>query len=216
VATNGYISMASGDVYMFQSNFVNVSSLSNQYNTLNGKFVMNGQGTQQFYVAGLNLGGFGSSAQPSNETYFSNGSGTFSTNSFAFNKNDPVFGFSNNFALGTLELSDLSTTVLMDAFGTVGSNDNNVAGLYLNTLTLDPGSLLIISNNVELYFETTNGVTGVGYGTLGAGDDILLLNGSSFHQLTVVPEPSILMLFSVGAVGIVSYRRRKAKLSARR
>ena len=59
-----------------KSNFVNVSSLSNQYNTLNGKFVMNGQGTQQFYVAGLNLGGFASSAQPSNETYFSNGSGT--------------------------------------------------------------------------------------------------------------------------------------------
>jgi len=216
VATNGYINMAAGDVYMFQSNFVNVSSLSNQYNTLNGKFVMNGQGTQQFYVAGLNLGGFASSIQPSNETYFSNGSGTFSTNSFAFARGDAAFGYSNNFALGTLELSDLSTTVLMDTYGTVGSNDNQVAGLYLNTLTLDPGSLLIISNNVELYFETTNGVTGVGYGTLGAGDDILMLDGSSFHQLTVVPEPSILMLFSVGTVAIVGYRRRKARLSAKR
>ena len=64
----------------------------------------------------------------------------------------------NNFAVGTLELSDLSTTVLMDAFGTVGSNDDKVAGLYLNTLTLDTNSLLIISNNVELYFETTNSV----------------------------------------------------------
>ncbi|MGO9245221.1 MAG: hypothetical protein ACLQDC_10710 [Verrucomicrobiia bacterium] len=216
VATNGYISMAAGDVYMFQSNFVNVSSLSNQYNTLNGKFVMNGQGTQQFYVAGLNLGGFASSIQPSNETYFSNGSGTFSTNSFSFAKGDAAFGYSNNFALGTLELSGLSTTVLMDTYGTVGSTNNQVAGLYLNTLTLDPGSLLIISNNVELYFETTNGVTGIGYGTLGAGDDILMLNGSSFHQLTVVPEPSILMLFSVGTVAIVSYRRRKARLSAKR
>jgi hypothetical protein len=217
VATNGYISMASGDVYMFQSNFVNVSSLSTQYNTLNGKFVMNGQGTQQFYVAGLNLGGWNSTAQPSNEIFFTTGAGTFSTNSFAFNRNDTIYGFSNNFAVGNLELSGLSTTVLMDAFGTVGSNDNNVAGLYLNTLTLDPGSLLIISNNVELYFQTTNGVTGIGYGTLGAGDNILLLDGSSFHQLTVVPEPSILMLFSVGAVAIVGYRRRKkARFSHKR
>jgi len=212
VATNGYISMAAGDVYLFQSNFVNVSSLSNQYNTLNGKFVMNGQGTQQYFVAGINLGGFASSVQSSNEIYFSNGSGTFSTNGFSFAKGDSAYGYSNNFALGTLELSDLSTTVLMDSFGTVGSNDNKVAGLYLNDLTLDPGSLLIISNNVELYFQSTNGVTGIGLGTLGAGDNVLILDGGSFHQLTVVPEPSILMLLSIGAFAIVGYRRRKAKL----
>jgi hypothetical protein len=213
VATNGYISMANGDVYLFQSNFVNVSTLSNQYNTLNGKFVMNGQGTQQFYVAGVNLGGWASTAQPSNETYFSNGSGRFSTNSFAFNRGDSAFGYSNNFALGTLELSDLSTTVLMDTYGTLDNNTNLVAGLYLNTLTLDPGSLLIISNNVELYFQTTNGVTGVGFGTLGAGDDVLLLNGSSFHQLTVVPEPSVLMLMAIGAASITYYRRRRGRRS---
>jgi hypothetical protein len=215
VATNGYISMASGDVYMFKSNFVNVSSLSNQYDTLNGKFVMNGQGTQQYFVAGLNLGGFASSIQPSNEIFFTTGSGTFSTNAFSFAKDDTVFGYSNNFALGTMELSGLSTTVLMDAFGTVGSNDNKVAGLYLNTLTLDPGSLLIISNNVELYFQTTNGVTGIGLGTLGAGDNILILDGGSLHQLTVVPEPSILMLLSLGGCAITWYRRRQAKKRGR-
>ena len=212
VATNGYLTMAAGDVNIFKSNFVNVSSLSNQYNTLNGKFVMDGQGTQQFFVAGINLGGFASSIQPSNEIFFSTGSGTFSTNGFSFAKDDSAFGYSNNFALGTLELSDVSTTVLMDSFGTVGSNDNNVAGLYLDSLTLDPGSLLIISNNVELYFHSTNGVTGVGLGTLGAGDNVLILDGGSLHQLTVVPEPSVLMLLSIGAFAIVGYRRRKARL----
>jgi hypothetical protein len=209
VATNAYISMAAGDVYMFQSNFVNVSARSNQFNTLAGKFVMKGQGTQQFFVAGINLGGFASSIQPSNEIFFTTGSGTFSTNSFSFAKDDTAFGYSNNFALGTLELSDVSTTVLMDSFGTVGSNDSKVAGLYLNTLTLDPGSLLIISNNVELYFQSTNGVTGIGLGTLGAGDNVLILDGGSFHQLTVVPEPSILMLLFIGAFAIVGYRQRK-------
>jgi hypothetical protein len=43
------------------------------------------------------------------------------TNSFAFNRGDAAFGYSNNFALGTLELSSLSTTALMDAFGAVGA-----------------------------------------------------------------------------------------------
>jgi hypothetical protein len=202
--------MASGDVYEFQSNFVNVSTLSNQYNTLNGKFVMNGQGTQQFYVAGINLGGFRSSLQSSNETYFTTGGGTFSTNSFSFARGDSAFGYSNNFALGTLELSDLSTTVLASTYD-VFDNSNLVAGLYLNTLTLDPGSLLIISNNVELYFQNTNGVTGIGFGTLGAGDNVLLLDGSSFHQLTMVPEPSVLMLMTIGAVSITYYRRRRGR-----
>jgi hypothetical protein len=186
--------------------------LYNQYNSLNGKFVMNGQGTQQFYVAGINLGGFRSSLQSSNETYFTTGGGTFSTNSFSFAPGDSLFGYSNNFALGTLELGSNSTTELMDSF----PSDGEVAGLYLNTLTLDPGSLLIISNNVELYFQNTNGVTGIGYGTLGAGDDILMLDGSSFHQLTMVPEPSVLMLMTIGAFAIMGYRRRAARTHIRK
>ncbi|HXI85022.1 MAG TPA: hypothetical protein VNL17_13125, partial [Verrucomicrobiae bacterium] len=208
VATNGYVSMSSGGVSIFKNNFVNVSTLSNQYNTLNGKFVMDGQGTQQFFVAGINLGGYASSAQPSNETFFTTANGTFSTNAFAFGTNDMIFGYSNNFALGTLELSGLSTTVVMDAFGTVGTNDGLVAGLYLNTLTLDPGSLLIISNNVELYFQSTNGVTGVGLGVLGAGDNILILSGGSLHQIGIIPEPSVLMLLAIGAFIIHKYRHR--------
>jgi hypothetical protein len=213
VASNGYITMTQGDVSLFKSNFVNVSRRTNDYNTLAGKFVMDGLSTQQFYVAGINLGGYNSSQQPSNEVYFTNGFGQiFSTNSFLFGTADSIYGYSNNFALGTLALSSFSTTVLMDAFGTVGTDDGKVAGLYLSTLTLNPGSLLVISNNVELYFKNTNGITGISLGTLNPGDNVLLLDGSSFHQLNVVPEPSILMLMTIGAFGIVWHRRRKARV----
>ena len=70
-----------------------------------------------------------------------------------------------------------------------------------------------LSTNV---FLGTCTVTTNGYINMAARDDILILNGSSFHQLTVVPEPSMLMLFSVGTVAIVGYRRRRARPSAKR
>ncbi len=222
VAANGYISASAGDVSIFKSNFVNVSTLSNQYNTLKSQFTFNGSGgyTQAFYVAGLNLGGWSSSLQASNEQFFSNVNGTFSTNSFQFAGPDLVLGYTNNFGLGTLQVGDLNTTstlILADSFatGSVGPDDGKVAGLYVNTLTLDPGSLLIISNNVELYFQTTNGVTGIAFDPNNLnGANVLLLDGASFHELTIIPEPSILMLFSVGSVAILWYRRRRKVASS--
>jgi hypothetical protein len=221
VATNGYIDMASGDVYSFQSNFFNASHLTNQFNTLNGTFVFNGNGanqTQVFAVAGVNLGGYNSTIQASNEFYFTNAQGTFSTNDFYFYGAGNIQGYSNNFALGALDIGSAtatSTVELVDSFGIFQPSDGNVAALYLNSLTINPGSLLIISNNVELFFRSTNGVTGVGLGVLGAGDNILLLSGSSFHQIDVVPEPSILLMLVLGVVIIVRYRRiQRRKLKA--
>lgn len=202
VATNGYITMTAGDVSIFKSNFVNRSYLTNAYDTLNGKFLMDGNGTQLFYVAGLDM--LGTNVPPI---------GTLSqTNAFGFaNPNDVIRGYSNNFALGTLELANFSTTVLLDTFGTVNTNDDRVAGLYLDTLTLGANSLLIISNNVQLYFFNTNGVTGVSLGTLNPGDNVLILGNGSFHQFVTIPEPSILMLFIMGGMGINWYRRRQGK-----
>src|SRR5205814_2379597 len=157
VQTNGYIAAGAGDVYRFQSNFVNVSGRSNDFNTLNAKFAFDGTNTatssgytQQFFVAGLNMLGtnmipVGTSSQ---------------TNAFTGSSDTPIIGFSNNFALGTLQIGNTgtnSTLELYDAFGTVGADDGKVAGLYLDTLTLFGNSLLIISNNVEVYFKNTNG-----------------------------------------------------------
>ena len=91
---------------------------------------MNGQGTQQYFVAGINLGGFASSPaviqqKPTSPSAVRR-SLHFDPTRSGFAKGDAVFGYSNNFALGTLELSDLSTTVLMDSFGTVAPDDGKV------------------------------------------------------------------------------------------
>jgi hypothetical protein len=213
VTPTGYLTMDQGDVSIFKSNFFNSSSRSNLYDTLEGKFVFDGVGghTQIFSVAGINLGGYDSDLQPSNEIFFTTMAGTFSTNSFAFHT-APIFGYTNNFALGTLEIGGLNTTstlMLVDTFGLFEPTDGKVAGLYLDTLTINPGSLLIISNNVQLYFKRTNGVSSLSFGTWDGSSSVLLLDGASFHQINVVPEPSVLMLLVLGAVGIYYRRRRK-------
>jgi len=206
VASNGYITTTAGDVMMFKSNFVNQSRLSNQYSTHpGGEFIFNGSGgyTQAFYVAGIDLLG-------SNLVAIGTPS---QTNAFGFlpATTSTVLGYSNNFAIGSLTIGSgviTSTLELIDTFGTIDSNDNHTAGLYVDYFTLNPGSLLIISNNVEFYFKYSNGVTGVSFGTLNPGDNVLILGSGSFHQITTIPEPSILMLLSAGAFVIRWYRRR--------
>jgi hypothetical protein len=74
-------------------------------------------------------------------------------------------------------------------------------------LILNPGSLLIISNNVELYFKNTNSFYNVQLGG-SASEGVLILGNGSYHHL-VVPEPSILMLFVLGGVGIYWRRRNR-------
>src|SRR5207249_6285642 len=120
----------------------------------------------------------------------------------------PIFGYSNNFALGTLEIGGLNTTStlsLLDTFGTLDTNDDRKAALYVDSLILNPGSLLIISNNVELYFKNTGSFYNVQVGGI-TNEGVLILGNGSFHQL-VVPEPSIFMLLVLGAAGIFWRRR---------
>lgn len=208
VNTNGYIAASSGDVYRFQSNFVNVSSRSNDFNTLGAKFVFDGTNvasgisyTQAFYVAGINMQGTGTTFMAPVETS--------PTNFFRFAQDDPIFGFSNNFALGTLEIGNIGTNSilsLVDAFlltNIYGTNfsDGKVAGLYVDQLTLWGSSILIVSNNVQLYYKNATNIF-----LDGPGQNVFLLGNASFHQLFVVPEPNILLLLMFGAL-VVHVRR---------
>jgi hypothetical protein len=207
VETNGYISMTAGDVMVFTNgaSFINTSTMSNLYDTLNGKFIFEGGGglTQAFYVAGIDNLGTNLIANGTLSQTNSFGPAPFTTD---------IIGYSNNFALGTLQVGTLSltsTVSLIDSFLTVGPDDGHKAGLYVMNLTINPGSLLIISNNVELYFQTTNGITGVSFDTLTPGDNVLILGNGSFHQLEIIPEPSILMLLVIGGLGIYWRRRHR-------
>jgi hypothetical protein len=198
VDSNGYIAAAAGDVFIFKSNFLNISRRSNDFNTLGAKFIFDGGShTQAFYVAGINMQGTGTTAMAPIETS--------PTNSIAFKTEDPIFGFSNNFALGTLEIGNPgtnSTLVLIDSFGTIGSNDNRVAGLYLETLTLFGNSILLISNNVQVYTKITNNVF-----LDGPNQNVFILGNGSFHMLLVVPEPSVLLLCCAGTITGLAVRR---------
>jgi hypothetical protein len=204
ITSSGYLTMLAGSVNIFKSDFVNQSTQSNLYNTGQGKFLFDAgiNVTQNFFVAGLDLGGYDG---------FPNG--PLSVSNSWTSLDGVLWGYTNNFALGTLEVGTNSSLVLQDTFGTVSGTDGKTAGLYVTSLILDSSSLLIVSNNVELYFRFTNGVTGVSFGpTLNPGDNVWVLDGGSFHQINVVPEPSVLMLLTIGASAIYWRRRRKQSL----
>src|SRR5207244_956112 len=101
--------------------------------------------TQQFASAGNNVGNLDTA-------------GGFNT--VAVPTLDPTLlaQYSNNFALGTLELSGISTTEVFDSFIVGGRGHGGLeAALFLGDLVLDPGTFLIISNNVQVYFISSNG-----------------------------------------------------------
>ena len=215
VDTNGYISAAGGDVDMFKSTFVNISPRSTDCNTSAAKFIFDGgtnltlgnSFTQAFYVAGHDMLG---------TNFVPVGGVVTPTNAFIGGVNgDPIFGYSNNFALGTLEIGNTGTNsslILIDSFltGSVGTNDGLKAGLYLDMLSLIGDSILIISNNVEVYWKYTNNVY-----LDGANQNVFLLGDASIHQLISVPEPSVLMFLLIGGSWFAARRHRRSSAHRR-
>ena len=212
VTSSGYIQTASGDVYVFTNgattaaDFVNLSSKSNQFDTLNGKFLFNNTLglTQNLVVAGHDLGPGVGAVPPPN-----------ATNAVQFGLPDaPIFGFTNNFALGTLEISDFTTVRVTDAFLALpglGTNDGLTAGLYLNNLLMGLDSLLIISSNVQVYFKSSNTWDTSNFVLEGNPTYDNAFNG--LHQLVVVPEPGVLFLWLCGVGTVYAARRRSRKMN---
>lgn len=186
VANTGSISMDAGDVFIFKSNFVNQSTQNTTYNTSAGKFLFDGVGgyTQHFFTAALDLGPGGIYPGLPGATNILGGQ-------------IPA----NNFALGTLEIANGSTLMISDSF----TGDGLRAALYLDTLLINPTALLIISNNVSVYFINSNGWN--------FASNIILMGDAELHQL--IPEPSTLLLGVVGAFLFwrASQRRRSSTRS---
>ena len=205
VTSSGFIQSSAGDVYIFTNSattagsFINVSTNKAQYNTLAGDFVFaNTLGvTQVFAAAGHDLGPVTTTA----------------TNQLQVFVPDPFSlpEYSNNFALGTLETSSFTTVRVDDAFitGGPGTNDNLEAALYLNNLFMGTGSLLLISSNVQVYFITSNNWSLANIQLAGNPNYDQLFNG--IHQLVVVPEPAIVLLWVSSIVTVYAARRRNAR-----
>jgi len=204
VASSGFIQSSAGDAYIFSNNattaasFINLSTNNTQYNTLNGNFVFaNTLGlTQVFATAGHDFGPVAATA----------------TNIVQEFNPDPLSfaGFTNNFALGTLQISAFTTVRVDDAFitGGVGTNDNLEAGLYLNNLIMGADSLLLISSNVQVYFITSNNWSLANVQLAGNPTYNQLFDG--IHELVVVPEPAIVLLWLSSIVTVYAARRRSA------
>jgi hypothetical protein len=208
LTASGYIQSSPGDLYIFTNgtttagNFINLSTNKTQYDTFTAKFLFhNTLGlTQEFTVAGHDF------RPPTSIATNATAALSMDLTEFA--------GFSNNFALGTLEISDFSTVRVSDAFLGVpglGTNDNLMAGLYLQNLFMGQNSLLIISTNVQVYFINSNNWTSANFvleDNVGYDNS---LNG--LHQLLVIPEPAIVLLWLSGAITV--YAARKRSLSRR-
>jgi hypothetical protein len=183
-ATSGVVQMGASDVIAISGNFVNISTNANSYDTLAGKFLFNGVATtQKFYAAGHEMG---LAPNPSNPTNWLPGN---------------AIGFTNNFALGTLEIANFSTVRVSDAFSLLGpgTNDGLRAALYVNNLFLDVNSFLIVDTNVTVYFANSNNWTAANF---------VLLGDAELHQI-FIPEPSVLLLAVGGGVIVTAARRRR-------
>lgn len=220
ITASGQIQASAGDVFIFKRSFVNQSDSNTTWNTLNltpgdpastpgTKFIFDepeagGTVTQNFFQAGLLLTD-GFVGVPSSVT------DTQTVSSFA-----AVAGFVTNFALGTLEIGNLGTNSilrLIDTFGTVSPDDGKTNSLFVNTLNIFGTSLLVISNDMRLYFVNSNGWSGA---------NIFLSSGAEIHQLVLaqevvsaVPEPSVLLLWLSGIVTVYAARRRAIKQANR-
>jgi hypothetical protein len=189
-------------LYIFSNNattaasFVNLSTNKTQYNTLNSTFLFaNTLGlTQEFATAGHDFGP--ATATATNQIELSN------TNPFSLPQ------YSNNFALGTLEISSYTTVRVDSAFLDGGSDTDLTAALYLNNLDMGTDSLLIISTNVEVYFINSNNWSLANVQLEGNPNYDQIFDG--IHQFVVVPEPSIVLLWLSSIATIYAASKRGA------
>ena len=201
ITTNGYVSASYGSKYIFTADLLNQSTNNLHWDTLGvvagtnttgtgTEFLFSGTSltqTQTFAHPGLLLtGGFvGSPANPT--------TGVQTVDGYAD-------GFSNNFAVGQLWLTN--TTLVIEQ-----TPGNTLAGgLFVNDLDLFGAAHLVISNNMTVYFVNSNAWSLA---------EITLLGNAQIHQLTglgallVIPEPNVLLMWLCGGLTVWAARRRR-------
>ena len=199
ITTNGYVAATAGDKYVFKSDLLNHSTNSAFWSTLGVtpasnpvdggvQFLFTGSSqtqTQRFEHPGLLLtGGFAGTPTNTTEIQFVSGE---------------IAGFSNNFAIGELLLTN---TTLVLAQSVPQSSLTNA--LFVNDLFLY-SSTLVISNDMRVYFVNSNAWSLA---------NITLLGNAEIHQLSglgaamVIPEPNVLLMWLCGGITFWAARRR--------
>ena len=202
VTSNGYINAQYYGTFRFRGDLHNLSTNKLAWNTLDltpgavpgsgDRFIFSGSDvtqTQIFAHPGLLLtGGFVGSPIPLTTGYQDITSYT------------AVTGFTNNFALGQLWVTNTTLTLQQAVPG------GPTGALFVNDLYLFGSAQLVISNNMRLYFVNSNNWTLA---------NITLLGNAEIHQLnpvavvlSVVPEPNVLVLWLSGLATLIAARRR--------
>jgi hypothetical protein len=90
--------------------------------------------------------------------------------------------------------------------------NGEMGALFVTNLLLDATGHLVISNNMQVYFITSNNFS---------ASQVTLIGNGGLHQLVLeqvatIPEPSVLLMWAAGFTTIWAARRRQKNKTGRR
>ena len=202
-AVNPSTAIISGTLTLGSGGIISLGNLTNNTLVVRGNFVNGSTNNNSFDMA--------------NGVMVFGAAGPLTTNTFEVagaNLGATFAGFSNNFAIGTLNITNgISFVNNINNGGGLGTNE----ALYVDVLHLFSGatmklSALTIYVGLEFVYEDSNGTKTFTSGVINQNNEasLGLLNVSMDNggQIVFIPEPSTYLLLALGFGGLALRRRR--------